>query len=242
MCMAYPKQILPTKDYLNPMLIQQLHDEHNGFVVCRRIDKPVSDYIFPSTKGRKQLDIDCFGESIVRLSMNLMGGAFETEHLVFQQKGNGGKEWKGGDVCLDDFADCIVVLPSGFPLYYCSNSLHRRRFCTKLHFEKDDKGKYDSLRAAAKSMAMDAFTGQDINVDLVSEIFIAHVPTNLNYWHVHLEVKPAFEKDESYYKNGKSWREDVYTQLLYDILSFDFQDNATPCKVEQKYYCKMALT
>lgn len=240
MCVVYPKQILPNEDFLNPLLIQELHDEQNGFIMSRRIDKPVSDCSFPSTQGRRQLDIDCLGENIERLSMNLMGGAFMTNHLIFQQKGEGAKPWKGGIIRIEDFVSCIVVLPCGFPLYYSSNCLHRRHFCTNLTFAKNEKGKYDSLRAAAKSLALTVFTGDEVKVDFESEIFIAHVPTNLNYWHVQMEVKPAFEKDDSYFKNGNSWREDVYVQLLTDILSFEFLEDVTPSVVASKYYIKGA--
>lgn len=238
MCVAYPKQILPCTDYLMPMLIQQLNDEQGEFFVCRRIDKPVSNYVFDSINGRKQLDVDCFGESVVRLSMNLMGGLFEASHLIYQQKGEGRKEWNGGNVCLADYVNCIVVMSSAWPLYYSSVSLHRRHFSTRLIFKKDEKGKYNSLKEAAKSMALDDFQGKDVCVDFVSEIFISHVPTNLNYWHVQMEVKPALEEDDSYFRNGKSWREDVYTQLLVDILSFDFMGEAVPKFIDKKYYMK----
>lgn len=226
MSAAYPEEILPKSTNVATIDIDGVVSELNEVYVVRRISSPVEDNLIEGVDGERVLDIDCLDDSIVKLSVNLLGGRFTVaSHLKWRQLSKGSKDWdKKSDIDINDYNGCHESLPSSHPLYYSSRSFHRNTENVTLTFT--DSGAFSSYRSQltekAKEECMKAFKDYPYTFESVFEIFLKHSPNNLNYWHTQVEVKPELSEDEMSFKNNKSWRAEIYAQWVCDKLSKDY--------------------
>ncbi len=237
---GYPLEIIPRMHYPGKISWSHILNKNKRFYVCRRIERPLSDCVTNLAGGVKELDPDCLGQHIVKMSMNLLGGCFNEEHLVFRTLKEASKPWLSEDIDFDLYRNNVENLGSAYPLYYSSEDIHRKNYPIELNFEKKDKDKYNALRNSVRTLCLDVFKGMDTDVSMECTLFISHEPTKLNYWHVQLDVKPSLEDDSKSFKNDNSFRKDIYTQLVCDILckkfieEVDHIDPLPPCS-----YCRL---
>ena len=230
----YPQEILPKDDYVKEgFSLDGVVNDYPDICISRRIDDDVEKYV-DEDEGCKHLDTDCFGEYYEHLSVNLMNSLFRNEHIKYQAKGDAGKKWQGQPVSLKDYEAHVSVHEDSTAVFYKVSSLHKRTFRTKLSLEK---GPYNAMHEALKKKALAAFNPPKTDVDFDGNVSIDHIPANLNYWHCQVEIYPK-DVDKSL-QNAKSWRQDIFTHVMTNILSYDFATEAeSEYVIDEKYYKK----
>jgi hypothetical protein len=64
---------------------------------------------------------------------------------------------------------------------------------------------------------------EGIEVELYTDIKIVHVPTNLNYWHLQMEVFPA-ALDKALTKDEPEWRQLIFDNIRDNMLRWHYQE------------------
>ena len=124
----YPLEIVPGNLYPRLMSLEEIIRRNGHFIVCRRIDKPVEDYIIRLAGQRRELKLDALGEHVVKMSMNLLGGKFNERHLLFNPTEEGKKTWYGKEIDIEEYGSKYDILGAAFPLYYDSIDSRIYRF------------------------------------------------------------------------------------------------------------------
>lgn len=215
----YPEEILPKTHFAPQINLETVVSKSNEFVVCRSIDIPLEDAIVEDEDGSEILDLDVLGDSIVGMSVNLMGGHFNESHLRYYtpHKFLSGQYWDGKrEIKLIDFVGQYDNDKKAYPLYYSSKVVHRQVLPCELRNTRKEHLK--RIREVFQKAAQ-IFEN---NVNLNCEIFVNHKPNNLNYWHSQIELKPLGAQDSECFKNNNSFREKIYIQLLSDVFSRKF--------------------
>lgn len=220
--MEYPKEIIPSSRHKPPFPLQALEEKNGAYEVCYRIIGGVKDNAYSDTLGGKTvLREECF-EHVVHMSINLMGGPFKPEYVCFSQKKPGSDEWKGGDVCFDDYAASIELLKNATPIFYLSSILNQPELSVSVSFDNSES--YKSFKNTMGGEGWpDYFKGIRVNVPFY--IRLEHVPTNLNYWHVQMEVYPKMTEEQLKNESGV-WRKRIFEHIRTAILCFHFSDKA----------------
>lgn len=215
----YPEEILPQIHFSPTVDLEKVISMTDEFVVCRTIGVPLENAISEDEDGSEILDIDVLGDSIVGMSVNLMGGHFKEWHLKYHtpHKYPSGRYWDGkSEIRLNDFEGQHEIKNDVYPLYYSSNAVHRQ----KVPFALKNRSKDQLKRISQVFKNAQYIFKNDANVDC--EIFVSHKPNNLNYWHSQIELKPYGADDAECFKNSNSFRHEIYIQLLTDVLSRKF--------------------
>lgn len=152
---------------------------------------------------------------IPNMSLNLLGGAFQPEHVKFNPKGPAAENWKEGEyVFLLEFIDSIEIRKEG---EYCSiffwvKDVHNYKFPANTPVNKDtikllQKLKKQQVDPSRKETEVPCYTQ------------LNHAPTRLNYWHTEFSIiagdsteKTPIEKTKSGYQRTAA--EYVITHLL----------------------------
>lgn len=219
-------EVAPKSHYRARLNIDKIAKNNGEFWVCRAIDAPL-DTLVTHMPGIKILDASCIPDKILGLSMNLTGYKFQKRHLNIRTKGEGQKMWDGKTIIYpikDEHAEYSKFI---HPLYYSSKKLHNRRFPASVHIQNADQAK--SVAKLFRNLAEESFKGKGTETDVETPVvlFIEHVPTNLNYWHVQMEIKPegAENKDKFTEKTSgtkSKWFKDILLQIKSDVLTMDF--------------------
>lgn len=210
--MAYPVEIIPNWHYSRKIDLKAVLKREKTFYICRAVFASQEER--DAIKEGEPLDVDLLGDHIVRMSVNLMGGLYEPSHLRYLPSSakDATKEWKGQKIILSDYLSGNEDKNYAFGLYYSSEDLHRKLMSvTLVDLKKPQK---DAAKKVFQHLCEDVY---GIHVDV--EIFVESKPTNVNYWHAQVEMKPALEDDEKCFRNGDGWKKDIYAQLVSDILT-----------------------
>ena len=218
----YPEEILPSGFFVRKInfdskLVKRLGE----FFVCRRIERPIEDYLYDDGRRKKVLNVaECLGKNLIGLSMNLMGTPFKENHLPYRAVNEGNKDWDGRRVLLDDFSGHTDNKGYGYPLYYSSKSIHRQRI-PYTHVIKN-RDELNSISQNVKSVAGLVAKKYPINANVEYELFIKHCPKNLNYWHVQMEIKEASRSDDETFEKERGWLMKMYKHEIFGILEKEY--------------------
>lgn len=219
--MKYPEEIIPKPEYVKPFPLQDLTKDESDYHVCFRIDGTLDDFTEPgSFNGKRKLMRKCFPH-MPHLSMNLHGGLFKPEHVKFVQKRPGCDEWDGETVIdIKDFINCIEEKPEATPVFFNSKDIGQKGIRTMVTFKNKDS--YKAMKNIFSNVKFpDYYEG--IEVELYTDIKIVHVPTNLNYWHLQMEVFPA-ALDKALTKDEPEWRQLIFENIRDNILRWHYQE------------------
>lgn len=220
--MDYPKELIPNSNMMFPFPLQSLVERKGDYVVCYRLKGTVDDNMDEDTLGGMEvLKEECF-EHIVHMSMNLIGGGFRPDHVIFVQKKPGSDPWNGAeDVCLEDFAHCIEEMAEATPVFYLASKVNNMERTVKATFNNSDA--YKAFKNAMVNAKPDCWPEfyKGISVDVPFAICIEHAPSKLNYWHVQMEVYPKLT-GEQLNSEGGVWRERIFNQIRTAVLCIRF--------------------
>ena len=207
--MEYPIEILPQPGYAVPFPLDKLKEQEGDYLVCYRITGSVDDCLEQGTfMGKKVLKKRCF-EHLAHMSMNLYGGLFKPEYVCFAQKRPASDPWDGkSEVKLEDYEGLFPIIDDAVAIFYLASSLTISNLMTNMTFNNKDA--YNSLLSLYPDNTFPPYQ-KGLAVDVVTNVQIVHAPTNLNYWHLQLEVFPKGSEDEL--KNDNSWRRRIFEHI-----------------------------
>lgn len=218
--MDYPLELLPQPGFCVPFPFDALKAKYGNYIVCYRIEGTIDENSeMGSFNGHKVLKEQCFGH-MVHLSMNLMGGFFKPEHVVFIQKRPGSDVWEADEkVDFKDYEDCIEKSKTATAVYYRESVICQPNITISFVF--NDKAAFNSFCKVFQDATHPQY--KDGVVDQGGfTTKIEHCPTNLNYWHVQLEVYPEL-KEEMLKNDHGVWRSRVFDHIRSTILCHKFE-------------------
>ena len=231
--MDYPIEIIPQPGYIVPFPLEKLREKEHDYLVCYRITGSVDDNLEEgSFNGGRVLKKSCFSH-LAHMSMNLYGGLFKPEHVCFAQKKTASDIWDGkSPIKLKDYEGLFPVIDGATPIFYRASKLSVKGLTINMTF--DNKDMYNSLLALYPAKTFPPYQ-KGIRVDAVTDVKIVHMPTNLNYWHLQLEVYPKGSEDEL--KNEKSWRLRIFEHIRDNRLISKFLISPDmDYQIEEKLY------
>jgi hypothetical protein len=220
--MSYPEEILPKPGFVKPFPLDNLTADNNDYHVCFRIEGDIDAYTEPGTfNGKRKLMRKCFPH-MVHLSMNLHGGLFKPEHVKFVQKKPGSDEWDGKSIIdINDYVKCIEEKQEAVPVFFKSKEICQKGIKTLVTFTNKDS--YKAMKKLFLNVDFPEYH-DGIEVRLYTDIKIVHVPTNLNYWHLQMEVYPA-TSEKSLTKDEPEWRQLIFENIRDNILRWNFHEH-----------------
>lgn len=217
--MEYPQEILPSKRLVCPFPLCNLVDKMGDYEVCYRLNGPVdANKDVDGLGGKPVLKEECF-EHIAHLSLNLLGGLFKPEYVCFVQKKPGCEPWCGENIKYEEFASCINKTADAVPIFYLASKINQTDFNVTAVF--NDSQSYKMFKDIVGGTWPEFHRG--ISVEITSEVKIEHSPTNLNYWHLQMEVYPEMSKDALNNENGV-WRSRIFEQIKTAVLCHHFTE------------------
>lgn len=215
---AYPKELLPQRNYAHSLQFDRMLD-FLPLTVMRRSDVKI-DY-----SAINRLPENCITkEDVVGLSMNLLGGSFKAEeHLRYRTKGRGNENWDGetiSDVKEGDYE--IVKVES--PVYFSCKEIHRVSIPYERHFNK--RQDWETYHKNSSDVSYSEMVWRrDSPYEVCGEIYIVHKPTRMNYWHVELQISELEGKGMYIERTKANWnrclRRKVVDHLRRNYLSPD---------------------
>lgn len=202
---GYPECILPRAVYELDMDLPVVLGAEKNVYIQRRCDKSFEECCKDGNPG--DVRGDALGEFLHCMSVNVLGGKFEPEHVKWKTVGAGAKYWKTReDIKLADYAESCVPHPHEHAVYFNASELEGMHF--DVPCEIKDKGLRKKFGKAIKA----AFEGKGERI--VATIRIKHAPTLLNYWHV--EVWQNIENDDlvtTVKNNSSAWKQKVLDEF-----------------------------
>lgn len=219
--MKYPEDIIPQPNFVKPFPLDELTKDNCDYHVCFRIDGFLDDYTEAGAfNGKRKLMRKCFPH-MPHLSMNLYGGLFKPEHVKFVQKKPGCDEWDGERIInIKDFLGCIEEKPEAVPVFFDSKVIRQQGIQTKVTFRNKDS--YKAMKNVFSNVEFPEYH-EGVEVGLFTDIKIVHVPTNLNYWHLQMEVYPAC-LDKALNRDEPEWRQLIFENIRDNILRWHYQE------------------
>ena len=140
------------------------------------------------------------------------------------QKRPGCDEWDGEkEIDINEFLDCISEIADAVPVYYRSRVICQKNIKTTVSFNNKDA--YKAMKVLFPGVDFPTFV-KGIEVELTTKIDIKHVPTNLNYWHVQMEVYPQ-TTDKEFSNDNVDWRRLIYENIRDSILRLHYEEKTS---------------
>lgn len=175
----YPWCLIPKRKYKSRLCIDSLLETQKLFIV-RRSDKNHSEtFNIFGTLRKDALTV----KELPNLSMNLLGGKFKSKHLKFIPKGSSSNVWNGKDaIMLKDYENQYEIAQTSTPIFIEAGLLNN------IQIPYNNAGREALKLAKLNKLDIDY---SDPNLPKLNEkgiSKISHQPTNLNYWHVELQI------------------------------------------------------
>jgi len=212
--LTYPSIILPRISYKHLMDFPSLIDSQEIFVsrrsnkVCEDTFNKVGDVYTLREDAIEPLDVP-------NMSLNLMGGKFLEKYLKYipNDKSGGDQNWDGvTKIYLCDFLDSYTVTNEYCPIYFDVREIVNQYFVY-------DKGKSPELTKEMQSfykMIGKQYIGGKNNEEFIGNIMLAHVPTNLNYWHSEFRLQNY--REQLIERKKQKWIERLAVDVIKQIL------------------------
>lgn len=217
--MEYPQEILPSKRFVCPFPLFALVEKMGDYEVCYRLNGSVdANKDVDGLGGKTVLKEECF-EHIAHLSMNLLGGLFRPEYVCFVQKKPGSEPWCGEDIKFEEYTPCVNEKNDAVPIFYLASKINQNNLTVTARF--NDSQSYKKFKEIVGGTWPEFHEG--ISIEITSEVRIEHVPSNLNYWHLQMEVYPEMSEDALNNESGV-WRSRIFEQIKTAVLCHHFTE------------------
>ncbi len=228
---CYPLRLLPTICYRREIDIDRVSNDLSCSVV-RRAEGSYNDTFNEFDNARQNfISVD----RIPELSMNLLGGKFETEDIRFRTRHDGSSNWEGEAVLLSEYNDSYEILDDNYPpIYFGLSRIHNRT----VPYQMDVSGNKEARKFA---QAFGKLT-ENNKSDLIATAVVKHAPTKMNYWHVILDIKTTntSEGERSVRTAKSTWQKEVCSSVLGQILVVEASPTlALNSTIARQYYHRL---
>jgi hypothetical protein len=205
----YPKDIIPSSEYVQDFEIDSLIDFGHNYCIVRRSNKSDDETFDEYGQVREDAIIASLGR-VHGNSMNLLG-YFKTKYICYNQPNEAGKSWKKAtdEKLWETYKSQLTYIKNSTPIFYNLKDIHKQPIPYKrpLSSDKGFKKFIEELPIKGKIEGGVAFCD--------GHSHIVHVPTKLNYWHIEFHVKDIQGKPLKKTKNE--------TLTLAEIMDIDNQ-------------------
>lgn len=205
----YPLSILPKNGYKKKMDFDAISGM--DFILLRRSNEQTAEATF--TRFGTLSERAILLKDLPGMSMFLLGGRLKPKHIGFRQIGQGMLDWSGERIYFIDYRHDFEKLEYAVPIYFRFDSIQNREFP---YYKIDDK----ETRKFVSMLQLDVPV-VDGNRQFSGRCLISHCPTNLNYWHVELQLLDA--KMDPIKNSGKNWATSAIKLALQQVLSVAFE-------------------
>jgi len=221
----YPKSILPKQNY-TPLLDFDVMSTQGEFFIIRRADVNCRD-IFNEAGALKEGVLS--SKDIPGLSMNLLGAFYLPKHIKFRTINKGAESWlNNSKIYMSDFINDYTILNNFCAIIYKLNCLHN----ASVPFI-NEKNKVSDKFVKAFNLTPEII---GTKYKLEGKIRISHAPTNLNFWHVELDLIDATNIKITR-KDDNAWARSSKRHILEHFLSvpmLEIPENMK--KVDKNFY------
>jgi hypothetical protein len=203
------------------------HLANYEFLLVRRTDKNPVDAFDENGFLRSDALIDELRD-VPEMSMNLLGGLFELQHIKFIPKQEASKKWTTPHkIKFRDYKNSFRVLNESYPIYFLFNDIHNQVIPYQRNSNDPKVQKlYKKLKIPLTSNSLVDFEGKTV---------VSHEPINLNYWHIEFLLSDPKEEQEVKRKNIKSdddgyWQNNLARTALNNILLVNARRDVTTIK------------
>jgi hypothetical protein len=225
----YPKKILPKVKYLNAIDINEICNSHLITFIIRS-DKPTEN----TFNDLENVRTDIFDPTkIAHLSMNLLGGFFIEEHIKFRPKMHttAVEKWKGERVFLSDLINDYEELKIYSPIFY--NGIHLNNINVPFHFDLTDRHAKTIVRKLLNKSEI-----EEKSFIAHGKLYSIHDPTNINYWHLELEIKDFNDPPKVVTKIKNMQEQSVARHIINDVLCVKGKTKMRIYPIDKNFYEK----
>jgi hypothetical protein len=172
--------------------------------VVRRSNLPLNESYNIVNKLRSEA---VESERIPNLSLNLLGAFFKTLHLKFIVKKPGSNDWDGKGINLKDFEGCYYKTSKSDAIILNANKLHNMPIPFKAINSKVNRERIGKL-------PFEPNQNNELQGSGVARFI--HSPTNLNYWHIELNV---IDFNDKVIKKNSSEFDGFACDFIHDFIS-----------------------
>lgn len=214
MCSKYPHSILPKRNYIRRLDLNELLENYPFLAVMRRCEDP-KPFAVSATGKHEVLKSSIFGNTnLLQMSVNLIGGKYKRKHLRYNPKGNYVRgDWDGDTLQEIPVPKSLYDKKKTYGvIYYRISEVNKFTFPYTKVIKAEDYKNY-------KSRAEEIQRKHDLKVDseivgalgnppnngtvVRARIMANHHPNIMNYWHCQFDTyKPDSEEIVQYGENG----------------------------------------
>jgi hypothetical protein len=221
----YPLSILPQTENVTQMDIDALCEALTLFTI-RRSDKLHVD-IFKKSGNLREDALNA--REIINMSLNLLGGAFKTEHIQFKPTGEASKIWDGREsIVYSQYHNLVEHIPQVIPIFFEVNKLHNIEI------------PYNRTKEKELSKIISAFELNPMETNgvyqLVGKGVISHEPTRLNYWHVEFQIQDFQKKKIK--DISSAWKKEVAESILKNIIKYATSECGEIAIIPESFFIK----
>ena len=138
-------------------------------------------------------------KEIFGLSLNLLGGEFEPEHIKYVTKSPGSSSWTTGEEVLDleKIKSCTEEVNAAFPIFFLVTEIAPVAFPFQKKYDKT------SIKKIPQSLALNVdFDNNTATYNSSSQV--QHRPSHGNFWHVEFHIFDESESPKKLIAKGES--------------------------------------
>ena len=212
--LTYPRKILPNRKFVKQIDIQKAIDSDKIYVLRRSNQSESETFNDLGLLREEAISDKNTWKEIPSLSFNLLGGFFKTKHSKYSTNGKGSEEWDGASmISFWDFINLFEIKKfKGFYIFDAKD----------LHNITVPISSSETNREAKKKLAQLKLIpiNEDGKIMVNGKTIIRHVPTNLNYWHIQLEIISPLHENKSIPRGtGNEFAKSACSFVLTNILT-----------------------
>lgn len=232
----YPEELVPKESYTLAMDFNAIMDDSCSLFVGRRMEgspnelEEIDDnlYVMPDEVSENMVS------KVPDMSMNILTTVSKIDYLKWQQTKNACEIWDGKIIDIKDFVGDVNFIPSSYAIIYDARNLHG----IKIPYTKSFNSKKEYMEGKKYcdhvEELIDANFTKRTPYPFSAQSKLNHKPTNMNYWHVTLDIyEPGKER---YTSNSKGYRGEICSYVVDNMLKKNIRIDIDEPVLDEKYY------
>ena len=236
---VYPIGLVPLPEYLQMIDLPSIIDASCPLFVGRRMDG------YP--QGFVEIDDDLYlipneisqtlTAHVPDMSMNMLTNISRVDDLKWQQIKPASDSWEGNEVNVDDFRDCVSKVSPSYAIIYKASNLHNINIPYKKSFNSMKEYQEGKKYVDNVEKLIDKNFQKSNEYDFTAISKLEHKPTNMNYWHVTLDI---YEPDkDTFLKSSKGkYRKDICDYVVDTMLKKNVRLHIDEPELDERFYKK----
>lgn len=235
----YPIGLVPLPKYLQMIDLSSIIDASCPLFVGRRMNGDPQGFV--------EIDDDLYlmpneisqelSGHVPDMSMNMLTSISKVDYLKWQQIKSASDSWDGSEIKVQDYNDCVSFISSSYAIIYKASNLHNINIPYKKSFNSMKEYQEGKQYVDYVEKLIDKNFQKSNEYDFTAISKLEHKPTNMNYWHVTLDI---YEPDkDTFLKNNKGkYRKDICDYVVDTMLKKNVRLHIDEPKLDERFYIK----